>query len=182
VGAPCPQRTQAMYPYQPQPSPHAGEGVAVPPPCTGKLYQSHGQSSQIAARAESPHSLPSPPLSRGERVGVRGDSKPTRLQTLAWRLVLGGEMSKNQRKGTNTNRQSRVHKCPPPLGSPRFARGTKPRACSVPPAGRGNLKEGVAITAIFCELWLCNWYNYAASRCNASRATRLSGSYSSTCW
>jgi hypothetical protein len=23
-----------------------------------------------------------------------------------------------------TNRQSRVHKCPPPLGSPRFARGT----------------------------------------------------------
>ena len=59
----------------------------------------------------------------------------------------------------NTNRQSRVHKCPPPLGSPRFARGTKPRACSVPPAGRGNLKEGVAITAIFYELWLCNWYN-----------------------
>ena len=43
------------------------------------LYQSRGQSSQIAARAESPHSLPSPPLSRGERVGVRGDSKPTHL-------------------------------------------------------------------------------------------------------
>ena len=43
------------------------------------LYQSRRQSSQIAAHAESPHSLPSPPLSRGERVGVRGDSKPMDL-------------------------------------------------------------------------------------------------------
>jgi len=33
--------------------------------------------------------------------------------------------------------------CPPPAGSPRFARGTKPRAHAVPPARRGNLKEGV---------------------------------------
>jgi hypothetical protein len=31
------------------------------------LYQSRRQSSQIAANAESPHSLPSPPLSRGEQ-------------------------------------------------------------------------------------------------------------------
>ena len=31
--------------------------------------------------------------------------------------------------------------CPPPAGSPRFARGTKPRAHAVPPARRGNLKE-----------------------------------------
>ena len=30
--------------------------------------------------------------------------------------------------------------CPPPLGSPRFARGTEKRARSVPPARRGNLK------------------------------------------
>ena len=34
---------------------------------------------------------------------------------------------------------------PPPLGSPRFARGTKPRARSVPPAGRGNLKELIRV-------------------------------------
>jgi hypothetical protein len=51
------------------------------------LYQSPIQSSQIPARAESPHSLPSPPLSRGERVGVRGDSSPAHSQTLARRLV-----------------------------------------------------------------------------------------------
>ncbi len=48
---------------------------------------------------------------------------------------------------------------PPSFRFLRFARGTKPRACSVPPAGRGNLKEGVTITAIFYELWLCNWYD-----------------------
>ena len=47
------------------------------------LYQSSIQSSQIPARAESPHSLPSPPLSRG----VRGDSSPVHSRTLAARLV-----------------------------------------------------------------------------------------------
>jgi hypothetical protein len=35
--------------------------------------------------------------------------------------------------------------CPPPSGSPRYARGTEKRARSVPPACRGNLKEGVGI-------------------------------------
>jgi hypothetical protein len=29
---------------------------------------------------------------------------------------------------------------------------------SVPPACRGNLKEGVS-TAVFCELWFGDWYN-----------------------
>jgi len=29
-------------------------------------------------------------------------------------------------------------------GTPRFARETETRACSVPPASRGNLKEGVS--------------------------------------
>ena len=52
-----------------------------------KLYQSPSQSSQIPARAESPHSLPSSPLSRGERVGVRGDSSPVHPRTLAAQLV-----------------------------------------------------------------------------------------------
>jgi hypothetical protein len=52
------------------------------------LYQSPSQSSRIPARAEFPHSLPSPPLSRGERVGVRGDSSPVHPRTLAVQLVL----------------------------------------------------------------------------------------------
>jgi len=43
----------------------------------------------------------------------------------------------------NTNRTDRVYNCPPPTGSPRFARGTEKRAHSVPPDFRGNLKEGV---------------------------------------
>jgi hypothetical protein len=57
----------------------------------------------------------------------------------------------------NATRKDDIYNCPPPLGSPRFARGTAlcarsvPSACrehreachSVPPASRGNLKEGV---------------------------------------
>ena len=34
-----------------------------------------------------PHSLPSPPLSKGERVGVRGNSSPVHSRTLASQLV-----------------------------------------------------------------------------------------------
>jgi hypothetical protein len=57
-----------------------------------------------------------------------------------------------------TNRAGGVYNCPPPLGSPCFARGTaKRRAHSVPPACRGNLMEGV-INCCFCELWLGDWY------------------------
>jgi diaminopimelate epimerase len=52
------------------------------------LYQSHDQGSLISARVESPHSLPSPPLSRGERVGARGDSSPVHSRTLAAQLIL----------------------------------------------------------------------------------------------
>jgi hypothetical protein len=58
-----------------------------------------------------------------------------------------------------TNHRARVHNCPPPAGSPRFARGTEPRARSVPPARRGNLKEGVLVHSCFYELWLRDWYN-----------------------
>jgi hypothetical protein len=47
--------------------------------------------------------------------------------------------------------------CPPPLGSPREA--GEPRTGSVPPASRGNLKEGVFTLTCFCELWLRDWYN-----------------------
>ena len=40
---------------------------------------------------------------------------------------------------------------PPPSGSPRFARGTEKRARSVPPACRGNPKEGVGIAPSFAN-------------------------------
>ena len=36
-------------------------------------------------------------------------------------------------------------------GSPRFARGTEERACSIPPAGRGNLKEGGSFVRVFAK-------------------------------
>jgi hypothetical protein len=57
-----------------------------------------------------------------------------------------------------TNRKGRVYICPSPVGSPRFARGT-----AVPPAGRGNLKEGVEtlgrrVALFFCEQCFGNWY------------------------
>jgi hypothetical protein len=44
----------------------------------------------------------------------------------------------------------------PLLKVPPASRG-EPRTGSVPPACRGNLKEGVS-TAVFCELWLGDWY------------------------
>jgi len=54
-------------------------------------------------------------------------------------------------------RVDRVCFCPPPAGSPREAEGTKPRAHSVPPACRGNLKEGVVNRSCFCEVRPDNW-------------------------
>jgi gamma-glutamyl:cysteine ligase YbdK (ATP-grasp superfamily) len=89
--------------FQPSPpvSPACGRGECAPTPlahCVGEglgvrgetadiLYQSRYQSSQVPALAESPHSLPSPPLIRGERVWVRGDSNPKHPQTLNRQLV-----------------------------------------------------------------------------------------------
>jgi hypothetical protein len=43
--------------------------------------------------------------------------------------------------------------CPPPAGSPRFARGT-----AVPPAGRGNLKGGVN-RRCFYKVCFGDWSN-----------------------
>ena len=34
---------------------------------------------------------------------------------------------------------------------PRFTRGNEERACSIPPAGRGNLKEGVSFVRVFAK-------------------------------
>jgi hypothetical protein len=38
------------------------------------------------------------------------------------------------------------------------------RAYSVPPACRGNLKEGVLVYPYFCELWLSDWHNLPRTR------------------
>jgi hypothetical protein len=52
-------------------------------------YQSPSQSSQKTASSQNPPTpAPSPPLIRGERVGVRGDSTPAHLRTLVAQLIL----------------------------------------------------------------------------------------------
>jgi hypothetical protein len=67
-------------------------------------------------------------------------------------------------------RQDLTFQYPCSVGSPRFARGTEPRVHAVPPARRGNLKEGVIGHTRFCELWLRDWY-YFLRRRNANRLT-----------
>ena len=58
-----------------------------------------------------------------------------------------------------TNRASEVHQLPPSLRFPPLREGNRERrAYSVPPACRGNLKEGV-INCCFFELWLSDWYH-----------------------
>jgi hypothetical protein len=74
-------------------------------------------------------------------------------------------LREGNQEGTGT-----VCSCPPPLGSPRCARGTALHARSVPPAGRGNLKEGVhrsspAVCAVLAPML-----------CLALMLCRLSGS------
>ena len=49
---------------------------------------------------------------------------------------------------------------PPPLGSPRFARGTARGAPTrFPLLAGGTLRRGSS-TAVFCELWLGDWYYF----------------------
>jgi hypothetical protein len=48
---------------------------------------------------------------------------------------------------------------PPSLRFPPLREGNRVgRVGSVPPACRGNLKEGVIGHTRFCELWLRDWY------------------------
>ena len=59
-----------------------------------------------------------------------------------------------------TNRASKVHYLPPSLRFPPLREGNRVgRVGSVPPACRGNLKEGVIGHTRFCELWLRDWYH-----------------------
>ena len=59
----------------------------------------------------------------------------------------------------NTNRAVRVYELPPSLRFPPLREGNRVgRVGSVPPACRGNLKEGGHQLLFFCELWLGDWY------------------------
>jgi len=51
-------------------------------------------------------------------------------------------------------------------GSPRFARGTKPRTRSVPPARRGNLQEGVTNCCFFVNFGLAIGISRSSASCS----------------
>ena len=70
----------------------------------------------------------------------------------------------------NANRASKVHHLPPSLRFPPLREGNRERrAYSVPPACRGNLKEGVLVYPYFCELWLSDWYKEVARQMTVRR-------------
>ena len=57
--------------------------------------------------------------------------------------------------GYNTNRPSKVHYLPPSFRFPPLREGNRERrAYSVPPASRGNLKEGVTNCCFFVNFGL----------------------------
>ena len=66
-------------------------------------------------------------------------------------------MLKNQRKDTYQSRVRSSSIAPLRRFPPRREGNRVGRVGSVPPACRGNLKEGVS-TAVFCELWFGDWY------------------------
>jgi hypothetical protein len=100
----------------------------------------------------SPH--PNPPRGRG---GSRGSSP---VHGGGWE----GGMLKNQRKDTyQPHRQSL--QLPPSCRFPPLSEGNRERrADSVPPARRGNLKEGVFSRACFCKLCPRDWYHTTCGR------------------
>jgi hypothetical protein len=64
--------------------------------------------------------------------------------------------------------RSEFMNCPPPLGSPRFARGTARGALTrFPLRAGGTLRRGSSTAVFFCELWLGDWY-HVAGRCRAA--------------
>ena len=58
--------------------------------------------------------------------------------------------------------------CPPPLGSPRFARGTARGAPTRFPLLAGGTSRRGSSTAVFCELWLGDWYHCSSAGVNES--------------
>jgi hypothetical protein len=85
-------------------------------------------------------------------------------------------MRKRNRVKYNTNRASKVHYLPPSLRFPPLREGNRERrAYSVPPACRGNLKEGVLVYPYFCELWLSDWYQTTHKRFRMMRRQKVLG-------
>jgi len=86
------------------------------------------------------------------------------MQTQSYPLPRGSPYGGTARLGSlrewrNTNRAVRVYELPPSFRFPPLREGNREgRAYSVPPAGRGNLKEGGVSYACFYELWSRDWY------------------------
>ena len=59
--------------------------------------------------------------------------------------------------GGNTNRASKVHYLPPSFRFPPLREGNRARV-RFPLRAGGTLRRGSS-TAVFCELWLGDWYN-----------------------
>ena len=93
--------------------------------------------------SDPPSPQPSPPVTRGERAGSGGILH-------AQEFVNSGSTI-----GITPTVRSDCMNCPPPLGSPRFARGTE--GSWFPLQAGGTLRRGLS-TAVFCELWLGDWY------------------------
>ena len=69
---------------------------------------------------------------------------------------------------------------PPSCRFPPLREGNRVgRVGSVPPACRGNIKEGVIGHTRFCELWLRDWYY---SRCERHSQNGLRHSSTRRCW
>jgi len=80
------------------------------------------------------------------------------------------------KRAAYTNRASKVHYLPPSLRFPPLREGNRERrAYSVPPACRGNLKEGVLVYPYFCELWLSDWYQTTHRRFRMMRRQKVLG-------
>jgi hypothetical protein len=130
----------------------------------------------IAAHAESPHSLPSPPLSRGGEGRGEGGFEADTLTNFGSAIGINALRTRVNSLQTRVNAlrtrdnalRTRVHlyqsqgqslQLPPSLRFPPLREGNRVgRVGSVPPACRGNLKEGVIGHTRFCELWLRDWY------------------------
>jgi hypothetical protein len=107
-------------------------------------------------------------MSRGEGA-IRGKFRGIlRGFNIRWATQLLRETPRADLFGVRTQRssvgslyqlQGQNLQLPPSLRFPPLREGNRVgRVGSVPPACRGNLKEGVIGHTRFCELWLRDWY------------------------
>ena len=134
------------------------------------LYQSPIQSSQIPARAESPHSLPSPPLSRLKGVGFLRACLLAELPSSAFLLSCERDArAPSTRNAGNAgvppampNRARKTYPFKPLVkaGEDRGEGGSESCAFTNFGGAVGIRPEGVGLsTAVSCELWCGDWYN-----------------------